>query len=81
MNTRTRKQAWRNYNKARRRAVVFQCVIAMCKNERECMVDLYQYCPSGCEVDHIIPIERGGSHRFDNLQYLTRSENRRKGTR
>ena len=30
------------------------------------------------EVDHIIPISKGGLHHEDNLQYLTIAENRRK---
>ena len=33
------------------------------------------------EVDHIIPIARGGLHHQDNLQILTREENRSKGAR
>jgi 5-methylcytosine-specific restriction endonuclease McrA len=32
------------------------------------------------EVDHIIPIAKGGSHHQDNLQILTMSENRKKGS-
>lgn len=31
------------------------------------------------EVDHIIPISKGGLHHQDNLQILTRFENRSKG--
>lgn len=31
------------------------------------------------EVDHIVPIERGGKHHENNLQILTLLENRRKG--
>lgn len=31
------------------------------------------------EVDHIIPIAKGGLHHQDNLQILTMSENRKKG--
>jgi len=33
------------------------------------------------EVDHIIPISKGGIHHQDNLQILTMSENRRKHNR
>jgi 5-methylcytosine-specific restriction endonuclease McrA len=31
------------------------------------------------EVDHIIPISKGGFHHQDNLQILTKEENRKKG--
>jgi len=33
------------------------------------------------EIDHIIPIARGGTNNFDNLQLLCRTCNRKKGTR
>ena len=33
------------------------------------------------EVDHIIPISKGGNHHQNNLQILTLEENRRKGAR
>lgn len=42
---------------------------------------IYLRCPEGYEVDHIIPISRGGLHHQDNLQYLTISENRKKGNK
>lgn len=38
----------------------------------------YLNCPLGYEVDHIIPISKGGLHSMENLQYLTISENRKK---
>jgi len=39
------------------------------------------YCGSqkNLEVDHIIPLSRGGRHDEDNMQILCRSCNRRKG--
>lgn len=40
--------------------------------------EIYLNCPAGYEVDHIIPVSKGGLHHQDNLQYLTISENRRK---
>jgi 5-methylcytosine-specific restriction endonuclease McrA len=44
--------------------------------------EIYKNCPEGMTVDHIIPL-RGenisGLHVENNLQYLTRSENSRKG--
>ena len=33
------------------------------------------------EVDHIIPISKGGKHHEDNLQIITMSENRKKHTK
>ena len=33
------------------------------------------------EVDHIIPIAKGGLHHQDNLQILTKIENRSKGSK
>ena len=42
---------------------------------------IYENCPKGYEVDHIIPISKGGLHHQDNLQYLPWIENRRKGNK
>lgn len=40
---------------------------------------IYENCPAGFEVDHIIALAAGGLHHQDNLQYLPASENKRKG--
>lgn len=40
--------------------------------------EMYDNCPPGHHVDHIVPLSRGGLHHEDNLQYLTASENCRK---
>lgn len=40
--------------------------------------EIYLNCPSGYEVDHVIPISKGGLHHPDNLQYLPWLDNRRK---
>ncbi len=45
------------------------------KSEKRKIRDFYYATPEGYCVDHIIPISQGGLHRFDNLQYLTLSEN------
>ncbi len=42
---------------------------------------IYENCPDGHEVDHIIPISKGGLHHQDNLQYLPRQLNRQKGNK
>lgn len=36
---------------------------------------IYKECPVGYEVDHIIPISKGGMHNEYNLCYLTREDN------
>lgn len=41
----------------------------------------YKNCPAGHEVDHIIPISKGGHHSITNLQYLLKSDNRKKGAK
>lgn len=43
--------------------------------------EFYAKCPDGYEVDHIIPISKGGAHTLSNLQYLTKAENRRKSNK
>lgn len=40
---------------------------------------IYENCPDGYHVDHIIPLAKGGLHHQDNLQYLEANENCRKG--
>ena len=40
---------------------------------------IYEYCPDGYHVDHIVALASGGLHHQDNLQYLEISENCRKG--
>jgi hypothetical protein len=45
------------------------------------MQQFYLNCPKGHEVDHIIPISKGGLHSIENLQYLTISENRKKSNK
>jgi hypothetical protein len=45
------------------------------------MTEIYLNCPEGYEVDHCIPLSKGGMHHQDNLQYLPATENRSKGNR
>ena len=40
---------------------------------------IYENCPEGYHVDHIIALAANGLHHQDNLQYLPISENCRKG--
>ena len=45
------------------------------------MQKIYRNCPEGYEVDHKIPLSKGGLHHQDNLQYLTIHDNRSKGSK
>jgi len=49
--------------------------------DKDKIKQIYLNCPDGYEVDHIIPLSKGGKHHEDNLQYLTLSENRKKNNR
>lgn len=49
--------------------------------EKKLIRKFYQDCPEGYEVDHIIPVSKGGHHKLSNLQYLTKKENRAKASR
>jgi hypothetical protein len=40
-----------------------------------------EHWPTEYEVDHVIPISKGGAHHPDNMRVVTAAENRRKGCR
>lgn len=42
---------------------------------------IYEAAPAGYQIDHIVPLAKGGLHHQDNLQYLPFNENQRKGTK
>jgi 5-methylcytosine-specific restriction endonuclease McrA len=57
-------------------------LVNLLSDEEKIEVQLfYMNCPLGYEVDHIIPISKGGRHHVENLQYLTPEENRSKGNK
>lgn len=72
------KQKVRNCIGARRRARLRNQTPKLTQEEQDRIKQIYINCPDGYEVDHIIPISKGGLHHPDNLQLLTISENRRK---
>jgi len=46
------------------------------------VVEIYEIAAEmGYEVDHIVPLSKGGLHSHENLQLLTREENQSKGAR
>ena len=45
------------------------------KEERKAIREFYCNTPEGYEVDHIVPISRGGKHVLSNLRYCTHMEN------
>jgi predicted nucleic acid-binding Zn ribbon protein len=80
------KRTWSNETERKKlQAFYFMSYYTKKKNQTppdadlELIKEFYKNCPEGYEVDHIIPINKGGLHHQDNLQYLTISENRSKG--
>jgi len=43
--------------------------------------ELYKQTPPGYEVDHIVPLSKGGLHTLTNLQHLTKTANRKKSNK
>jgi len=71
---------------AKRRALLKNQTPELTQEQVEQILTIYEECSrisaeTGIphEVDHIIPICRGGLHHPDNLQILTMEENRKKG--
>jgi len=83
------RRAWEKRNlplllekNARRRAKTRQATPAWA--DRSELRRIYIECPDGYEVDHIVPLNGKtvcGFHAPNNLQYLTRSENAKKGAK
>ena len=46
--------------------------------DRKLIKKIYEACPVGYEVDHVLALSEGGLHHENNLQYLPALENRKK---
>jgi hypothetical protein len=71
----------RNAINAKRRAAKLQRTPSWADDLEIRMI--YENCPKGYHVDHIVPLQGGsvsGLHVAHNLQYLTPTENQIKGT-
>jgi len=50
----------------------------MSDQEKIAIGRFYRKRPEGCEIDHIIPLSKGGRHELSNLQYLSKEEHLKK---
>src|SRR6266498_4635097 len=75
-------KAWYLAQNSRRRKIIKQQTPKWA--DRKAIVAFYQNCPPGYHVDHIVPL-RGklvsGLHMVENMQYLLKIENLRKGNK
>lgn len=67
--------------KSRYRARRRNAAITLTLMEQSKMISIYENRPDGYDIDHIIPLSRGGLHHPLNLQYLPASVNRQKHTK
>lgn len=80
---------WRQKNRGKARAKVRNYQARKLKAmpawaEVELIKQFYKNCPEGYEVDHIVPLQGKnvcGLHVLANLQYLPRTENRKKSNK
>ena len=70
----THNEAWQRYMAKRKNQTPNDVDVKALQN-------FYLNCPEGHEVDHKIPVSKGGLHCLENLQYLTISQNRRKSNK
>ena len=76
--TSARRAGWKEHNAKYRAQLLSQTPSDI---DRVAIREFYDQCPPGHEIDHIIPISKGGPHTLSNLQYLTIHDNRSKGAK
>lgn len=67
--------------KAKRRVSQMESTQGLGMSNKNLIKKIYKYCPEGYQVDHIIPVSRGGDHHESNLCYLPSAINASKGAR
>ena len=72
-----RRELYRKHSKIRRDNMKKAC-IGINYEDKKLITEFYNKRPHGYEVDHIIPVSKGGKHCLSNLQYLLKKDNRRK---
>lgn len=75
-------KGYKKFHSSQSRAKRLKRYVAWADQNR--MKEIYDRCPEGCDVDHIIPLigkHVSGLHVPENLQYLPSQENRRKSNR
>lgn len=66
---------------ATRYARIWNALTLTTEDDRALVRHIYLQCPDGYEVDHIVPLSKGGAHVANNLQYLPMQINRQKNNK
>ena len=75
-NSRSSTKIGRSLYRIKKRSSIHSAISS--EDEKLLMKKFYEDCPSGHEIDHIIPISKHGQHSLENLQWLPKEINRKK---
>lgn len=62
----------------KRKLTLKKALIGIPKYEIKLVKEFYENRPLGYEIDHIIPISKGGKHSIDNLRYIKNEDHKHK---